>query len=133
MIEAFSVVVQIRNRIQERMTNTLQVQRPIRVAHIEAFVDQAGCQKFSALAVTTNIEQKVFALFPDVCSARHSGCFQLPRMSFDLVVSEYAKRRNDVFGEVLVLVVAPDQNEVRLEVIQSVADGAHSVEKRLAM
>jgi len=37
----------------------------------------------------------------------------------ELVLNEHAERRDDVFLEVLVLVVAPDEDDVRRELIQS--------------
>src|SRR5271169_6955516 len=48
------------------------------------------------------------------------------------VVAQQAKRRNDVLAEILVLVVAPDHDEIRIEIVQYLADRAEVVAKTLA-
>ena len=49
------------------------------------------------------------------------------------VESKDAERRYAIFAEVLILVVAPDQNEVRVEQVQSCADSAKSFNRTIAM
>jgi hypothetical protein len=48
------------------------------------------------------------------------------------IVTEQTKRRDDVLAEILVLVVTPDDNEIRIEVVKYLADGAEVVAKALA-
>src|SRR5918996_1700752 len=80
-----------------------------------------------------NVQQRLLAFLPDVGSSRHARRFELPWLRFDVVIRQNAKRRNDVFGEVLVLVVAPNQDEVGLEFVERFANLTEPVQKFLAM
>jgi hypothetical protein len=51
----------------------------------------------------------------------------------DRLVGEHAERRDDVFLEILVLVVAPDQDDVGRERVKLPARFAESRDQRLAM
>src|SRR5438552_17963484 len=115
------------------MPDTLLVQRLIRITDVESRVDQAGGQELSALSMAPQIEEKVFAFGPHVRAAGHSRRLQSPRLRFDGVVGKNAKRRNDIFGEVLILIVTPDQNKVRLEFIKRAANLVESIQQRLQM
>src|SRR5262245_43493927 len=75
VLEAFAVEVEIRDGIQKRVPYSLQMERAIRVADVKAFADQARCQKLSAIAVAPNVQQEIFAFFPDVRSSRHARGF----------------------------------------------------------
>src|SRR6185295_13544125 len=113
--------------------DTLLVQRLIRITDVESRGDQTGGQKLSALSMAPQIEEKVFAFGPHVRAAGHSRRLQSPRLRFDGVVGKNAKRRNDVFSEVLVLIVTPDQNKVRLEFIKRAANLIEPIQQRLPM
>ena len=54
-------------------------------------------------------------------------------MQFDRIECEYTEWRNAIFAEVFVLVVAEDQQEVRVERIERSADGAEPLHRALAM
>src|SRR5436190_22060288 len=57
----------------------------------------------------------------------------LPRLQVEfVVVSQHTERRDNVFLEVLVLVVAPDQHEIRVEIVEDLADRAEVVTEPLA-
>src|ERR1700704_910534 len=56
-----------------------------------------------------------------------------PRPVLDRLVREHAEGRDDVFLEVLVLVVAPDQDDVRRERVEAPAGVAESGDERFAM
>src|SRR5215467_11156338 len=56
-----------------------------------------------------------------------------PRPMLDRLVGQDAEGRNDVFLEVLVLVVAPDQDDVRRELVELPARAAEARDERLAM
>ena len=79
---------------------------------------------------SAQLQHEVSAFIPDVGGARHSGRFQSPWLSFDVVVGENAERRNDVVGKVLVLVVTPDQNKVRLELVERPANPIEPADQR---
>ena len=49
-----------------------------------------------------------------------------------VVVAENAERRDDVLLEILVLVVAPDQHEIRIEVVEDFPQGAEILAEPLA-
>src|SRR5262249_34913038 len=54
-------------------------------------------------------------------------------MRFDIVVSEDTKGRNDVFSEILVLIVAPDQNKVGFELVECIANRSQTFKQRAPM
>src|SRR5215467_5922900 len=57
----------------------------------------------------------------------------MPGLQVELVVvAEHAERRDDVLLEVLVLVIAPDQHEIRIEIVEDLADRAEIVAEALA-
>ena len=115
------------------MPHALQMQGPIRIAHVETFRDQSRGQTFSSLAVSANRQNGIFTLRPDVGSARHPRSFQAPGHGFNRVVGKNAERRNDIFGEVFVLVIPPDHHEFRFELIESGADVLEPAEQCIAM
>src|SRR5262249_31772445 len=48
------------------------------------------------------------------------GAGAAPRMALDLIVREHTEGRDDVLGEVLILVIAPHDHEVWRELVQNV-------------
>src|SRR5262245_5876088 len=100
------------------MADSLQMQRAIGVADIETFRTETRRQKLSAFAMPAKVQNKIFAFLPHIRTARHSRSFQYPWLRLNVFVRENAKGRDDVFRKVLVLIVAPDQNKIRLEFIQ---------------
>src|SRR5207244_5709712 len=88
---------------------------------------------FPTLSVSANRYNSVLTLRPDIRSARHAWGFQPPRHGFNRVVGENAERRNDIFREVFVLIVAPDHDEVRLECVERIADLLQAREQCVAV
>src|SRR5437899_12185888 len=82
------------------------MQRPIGITYIEALGDEARRQTLAALTVSLNREDEILTLGPDIRCARHTGSFQTPGHRFNGVVGENAEGRNNVFSEVLVLIVS---------------------------
>src|SRR5947207_5878500 len=48
------------------------------------------------------------------------------------IVTEHAERRDDILLEVLVLVVAPHQHEIRVEIVEDLADRPEIIAEALA-
>ena len=115
------------------MSDALKVQRAVGIAHIEAFRDQTRCQEFRTVFVAANVAHMIFLFRPYVCAARHTGSLQAPWLSFDSFVCKNAKRRNDVLGEIFVLIIAPDQNKVGPEFINDGSDRVQTADQNLAM
>ena len=84
------------------------MQRLVGIGGVEALLDQAARQHFRGIAVAGQLIGLV-GLAPDVVARRREG---------ELVVGVDAVRRDDVLAEVLVLVVAPYQDEVRIECVE---------------
>ena len=74
-------------------------------------------------------ESLLVGLVPHVLSA----AITFPRLDVDAVVSEDGESRHAVLGEVLVLIVAPDQHEVGLESVELAPDLPELVDHVLAM
>src|SRR6266404_5694330 len=70
----------------------------------------------------------VLRLVPDIGAAIY-----LPRLWRHVVVGHNAERRNDVLLEVFVLVVAPDNDEVGVELVEHPTGVAKPCEQALAM
>src|SRR5262249_14740607 len=85
---------------------------------------------FRRLAVAVQLQRPVARLIPAV---RLAAIIVVPGLELEIgVVAEQAKGRNDVFAKILVLVVTPDEDEIRVEVVEDLADGAEVVAKPLA-
>ena len=109
------------------------MQRPVGITHIEALGDEARRQTLAAFTVSLNREDEILTLGPDIRCARHTGSFQTPGHRFNRVVGENAEGRNNVFSEVLVLIVSPDHHEVRLELIDSNSNFLKTVQQGLTV
>src|SRR5262249_47450451 len=72
---------------------------------------------FGARTVTGDREGLVLGLVPPVLAA-----MSLPGLHVDRVVGEDRERRHAVLAEVLVLIVAPEQDEIGLEGVELGAD-----------
>src|SRR6266545_7974011 len=79
--------------------------------------------------MTTNRKALVFWLVPRI----HAALIVHPGLYFYCVVGEHGKSGNAVFAIVLKLVVAPDNAEIRLKLIESAAGHAKAVDHCLAM
>ena len=84
------------------------MQRLVGIRRVEALLDQAACQHLGGVTVASQLIGLV-GLAPDIVARRREG---------ELVVGADAVRRDDVLAKVLVLVVAPYQDEVRVERIE---------------
>ena len=133
MLETLAVIVEVGDRIQKRVPHALQMQRPVGITYIEALGDEARRQTLAALTVSLNREDEILTLGPDIRCARHAGRFQTPGHRFNRVVGENAEGRNNVFSEVLVLIVSPDHHEVRLELIDSNSNFLKTVQQGLTV
>src|SRR5437763_3096295 len=74
-------------------------------------------------------EAFVFGLVPGV----RATLVMQPRLNLRRIVSEDGKCRNAVFPIVLKLVVAPDNTEIGLKLIERAARAAKTIDHRLAM
>src|SRR3569623_1642088 len=94
------------------------VQRHIRICHVEVLLDQAARQVLRAFAVPAHMESLVRRLAPDVWRRT----WPRPRLDVHRVIGEDSETGNNVFAEILVLVVTPDHDEIRPEVVEPRAD-----------
>ena len=105
--KSLAVVIKVEDRVGEGVPQRV-VQRLVGVGGVEALLDQAGRQHLGRRPVAGELIRLV-GLAPDVVCRRREGEF---------LVGIDAVGRDDVLAEVLVLVVAPDQHEIRLEGIE---------------
>src|SRR5262245_10762130 len=107
------------------------MERPVRVRDVEAFLEQARDQRLGGGAVALVDERGIARLVPRVAGFLPARL--RPRPMLDRLVGEHAERRDDVFLEVLVLVVAPDQDDVGRELVEALARLAEALDQSLAM
>src|SRR5688500_17969459 len=79
--------------------------------------------------MTTNRKALILRLIPRI----HAALIVHPGLYFQRVVGEHGKRGNAVFAIVLKLVVAPDNAEIRLKLIDSASRQSKAVDHRLPM
>ena len=107
------------------------VERPVRVRRVDAGVEQPRHQRLRGGAVALVDEGRVARLVPRVLRLLPASLG--PRPVLDRLVGQHAEGRDDVFLEVLVLVVAPDQHDVRRELVEAPSRVTESCHERLAM
>src|SRR5580700_10239565 len=84
------------------------VERPIGICGVEARIEKAGCQKLGGGGMSGNVVFLLGSFVPDITRGR---------TEIDAIISADAIWRDDVLFEIFVLIVAPNQHEIRLEVI----------------
>ena len=92
------------------------VQRFMGVGHVYALVNQAGDQGSGGLGVPRITEGLLRRLIPNVAAS--AAILVGEGLTLELVIRQHAEGRNDILLEVLVLVVAPNQDEVRIKGVQ---------------
>ena len=131
--EALPVPIEIQERVGEGVRHRV-VQRLVGIGEVDAALDQPGRDVFRRLAMALQRQRPVARLAPavrlaDPVAAVRDG----PGLQVEFgVVAEDAERRDDVLLEILVLVVAPDQHEIRVEIVEDLADRAEIVAEPLA-
>src|ERR1700732_1563292 len=100
------------------------MQRLVGVRRVESLLEQLGREVSCRLGLSIQMKFLLRRLVPNVSRRR---------TEVDRVVSIYAIRRDYVFPEILVLVIAPHEDEVGLEVVDRLAHLAEARQQRLAM
>src|SRR5439155_24392369 len=96
---------------------------------VTSFVQQRRREMLAAHPMAAHREAFVFGLVPGV----RATLIVQPRLNLCRIVSEDGKCRNAVFPVVLKLVVAPDNTEIGLKLIEHAARAAKTIDHRLAM
>ena len=90
----------------------------IRIGHVEAAFEQLVGEPAGALGVAVQRHGGVVGQAPCVGAAPVGH--HLERIHLDVAVGEHAERGDDLFAEVLVLVVAPHHHDVGCEFVQRI-------------
>jgi hypothetical protein len=122
------VVIQQQHRVDEGVRQARLMAHGVGVADVEPLVDQRGRQVPAAGAMPFCVDHRVGRFAPGICRAD-----PLEGTRFDRVECKDAERCNAILAEVLVLVIAPDQNEIRVERVQCRAHGAEPIDRTTAM
>src|SRR5689334_23283599 len=104
------------------------MQRLVGVGDVEPRLQHSGHDMLGAGRMALVDKSLVFWLVPDIGAAVF-----LPRLWRHLLVSHHAKRRDDIFFEILVLIVAPNHNKVGVELIEHASCVAKAGEQPLTM
>src|SRR5215475_12620383 len=115
--EADAIVVEEHDRVEEGVSEPGKVERLVGLGHVHALLEETRGEVLARRAVARDLEYRVRRLRPGV----GSDARLLPRPRLDLVVGENTEGRDDVLGEVLVLIVAPDDDHLRLELVEATA------------
>jgi hypothetical protein len=100
------------------VTQPVLVQWTVSVSHVNAFFQEAAGEKASGGVVAGRGEYFVVRFPPDVRTVAQA----MVRLKCELLIGQHAEWRDNVLFKILVLVIAPDQDEVRLEGINLLTD-----------
>ena len=106
------------------MGHAVVVQGLVSVGHIKMRIDEPFGDQFGRLWVTFEAVVQVFTLAPSVgFAALHHGraLSMAPRVQIHIRIGADTESGNHVFAKILILIVAPNEHEVGLEVIQGLA------------
>ena len=108
--QAGAIIVEEQQGIDEGVAQPiLLVQGFIGIGHINALLEQLAGQVAPLLGTAGVAEHSLRGLSPRVTPPALEG------LARDIVPGQYTEGRNNVLLKVLVLIIAPDQEEVRLE------------------
>jgi len=105
-----AIPIQVQGRIGEGVRNTLAAWL-VRVAQVEAVFEQARGEILPGGAVAVEVELGIGGLVPYVRAAVAPGA------RVETLPGQHGKCGHAVVAELLVLVVTPDEHEVRLETV----------------
>src|SRR5262249_6269442 len=118
--KTFALPVQVQEGIGEGRRQTRVVERLVRVWHIDPAGNETAGQILRTLSMPLKLEAPVLGLSPPVGKLIEEATG--PGLQLELIVQTvHAKRRDDVLFEVLILVIAKDDDEVRMEIVQYLA------------
>jgi len=127
--ETFPVPVEIEEGVGEGVRHRM-VQRLVGVGHVNAALDQTGGEVLGRLAMAVQPQGPIGRLVPAV---RLAAVSVMPRLQLEIgVVAQQAIGRDDVLAEILVLIVTPHHHDIRVEVVEDLADRTKVVAKALA-
>ena len=111
------------------------VQGLVGVGHIEVLIQQRRHQGGGDVPAAPDEEFGVRALSPDVLFGHDAfgRLRRVPRPGADVVVGQQGEGRNDVLPEVLVLVVADDQQRIGPEAVELTPEPVEAVDQRSAV
>ena len=125
IVESLAVQVQEQQGIGKGMAQAgLFVERLVSVGHIHSLINQAAGQVPAGFLMAGNAENLVLRLAPNVGPVTDP----VIGLEVNLVVGQDAEGGNNVLPEVLVLVIAPNQDKVRVKGIYFLADFAEGGE-----
>ena len=104
----------VEDRVRKRCVAALLVG----VRDVESSADQVVGEPAGALGVAVQGDGGVVGQAPGVRAA--AAGHHLEGVDVDVVVGEHAERRDDLFAEVLVLVVAPHHHDVGGELVEGI-------------
>src|SRR5204862_571976 len=123
-----AIIVEEQQGIDEGVAQPiLLVQGFIGIGHINALLEELAGQVAPLLGTAGVAEHGLCGLSPRVTPPALEG------LARDIVPGQYTEGRNNVLLKVLVLIIAPDQQEVRLEGIDRRPQLAKAVHEPLPM
>ena len=128
VVEATAVPVQEEQRVEDGVRHRI-VARLVRIGDLEALLDEPRDEMFGGSAVGLVAEHRVRCLVPGV----GAGPGVLPGLGLKRLEAVDLEGRHAVLPKIFVLVVAKDDDEVRVEVVELLARPAHALDQLGAM
>src|SRR5262245_34153632 len=104
------------------MAQSLPVEWLVGIRHIYTFFKVAAGQPLGYIWPALDLDGMVFRLAPDV---RTPAAATFEGVAGEVIIRHDAERRDDILGEVFVLIIAEHQDKVRMECLDR---GARLVE-----
>ena len=125
--ESFTVPIQVQARVEKRVRHG-SVIWPVAVRHVEAVLEQARREIFACAPVPGEVKACFCRFIPGV-----GPLVVFPGFDVERVVRQDLKRGYAIFSEILVVVVAPDQDQVRVEGVELGTSPAETFDQRGAV
>jgi hypothetical protein len=112
------VVVQEQLGVDDRVWKRCVAALLVGIGDVESAADQVAGEPARAVGVAVQSDSGVVGQAPGVRAA--AAGHQLEGVDVDVAIGEHAERRDHLFAEVLVLVVAPHHHDVGGELVEGI-------------
>src|SRR6185312_9825155 len=131
--EALLLVIEIDHGVVEGMREPAGMAHLLRIGNIEAAFDQRLRQAARAFRVASDRQLGILRQSPDILIGLEDSKTAAIGLADDLVVDADAESGNAVALEILVLIIAPDEDDIGLERIEFLAQPRITGDQPIAM
>ncbi len=116
IVKALAVVVEVHLDVDKGVAQALPVQGLVGIGHVHPFLQEPAGQPPGNLGLGSHLDRVILRLTPDI------GGTSFKRVAGEVIIGQDAERRNNILGEILVLIVTEHQDEIRVELVDVVLE-----------